>query len=60
LELTAIHSVPPIRPQTMLGVCALSYENRMTIDLQYDSEMLNPSQIKTLFDLLLGHLLALK
>jgi NRPS condensation-like uncharacterized protein len=57
LELLEIHSVPPIRPQTVLGVCASSYANRLTIDMQYDSELLNTTQAKKLFDLLIDYLL---
>ncbi|MDR0706179.1 MAG: hypothetical protein LBF88_14490 [Planctomycetaceae bacterium] len=58
LELTEIHSVPPIRPQTVLGVCAFSYANHLTLDMQYDSELLNPDQAKKLFDLLIKYLLS--
>jgi hypothetical protein len=58
LELLEIHSVPPIRPQTVLGVCAFSYANRLTIDMQYDSELLNTTQAKKLFDLLIDYLLS--
>jgi hypothetical protein len=58
LELTAIHSVPPIRPQTVLGVCAFSYADCLTIDMQYDSELINTDQAKKLFDLLIKHLLS--
>lgn len=58
LELTEIHSVPPIRPQTVLGVCAFSYSNCLTIDMQYDSELLNTVQAKKLFDLLMKYLLS--
>jgi NRPS condensation-like uncharacterized protein len=57
LELTEIHSVPPIRPQTVLGVCASSYANRLTIDMQYDTELLNTVQAKKLFDSLIDYLL---
>jgi NRPS condensation-like uncharacterized protein len=58
LELLEIHSVPPIRPQSVLGVCAFSYANRLTIDMQYDSELLNTTQAKKLFDLLINYLLS--
>lgn len=58
LELTEIHSVPPIRPQTVLGVCASSYANRLIIDMQYDTELLNKNQAKKLFDLLIDQLLS--
>jgi NRPS condensation-like uncharacterized protein len=58
LELTEIHSVPPIRPQTVLGVCAFSYANHLTIDMQYDSELLNTDQAKNMFNLLMKYLLS--
>ncbi|MDR3198802.1 MAG: hypothetical protein LBU34_13125 [Planctomycetaceae bacterium] len=58
LELTEIHSVPPIRPQTVLGACASSYANRLMIDMQYDTELLNTVQAKKLFDLFIDYLLS--
>ncbi|MDR3182039.1 MAG: hypothetical protein LBT89_03815, partial [Planctomycetaceae bacterium] len=48
LELVSVCSVPPIRPQTVLGVCLLTYANRMTLCLHYDSAVLTRSEAEEL------------
>lgn len=57
LEIVAIDSAPPIRPQTALGVCALTYADRMTLDMHYDSELISRSEAETMLDLLAGYFL---
>jgi NRPS condensation-like uncharacterized protein len=56
LELMEIHSVPPIRPQSAIGVCISSYANRLTVNMQYDVGLLNEEQANRLFDFLTAEL----
>ncbi|MDR3233397.1 MAG: hypothetical protein LBT46_07020, partial [Planctomycetaceae bacterium] len=48
LELFSVSSVPPIRPQTLLGVCVLTYANRMSVCVHYDTAVLTQSEAEKL------------
>ena len=50
MELTHIYSTPPIRPQSVFGVCVSTYAERLTLTLQYDTEALTRGQAEELLD----------
>ena len=50
LELVGIEASPPIRPQTAIGVCAMTYADRMTINLHYDSNVLTDAEAQSILD----------
>lgn len=58
LELVAVDSVPPIRHLSALGMCVLTFADRMTIDMQYDADKMTPGQAEWYFDLFLRYFLS--
>jgi NRPS condensation-like uncharacterized protein len=50
LELAEICSVPPIRPQTVFGLCVLTYAGKLSINVHYDSSVLTQSDAERFLD----------
>jgi hypothetical protein len=50
LELIVIAASPPIRSATAMGIGAMTYAGRMSINLHYDSNVLTRSDAQALLD----------
>jgi NRPS condensation-like uncharacterized protein len=50
LELIGIEASPPVRTQTAIGICAMTYADRMTINLHYDANVLTRSDALSILD----------
>ncbi len=56
LELTELDIVPPVRPQTALGICLHSYADQLRISMQYDTTLLKNEQARKLLRSLCDYL----
>ena len=50
LELIGVESSPPVRSWTAIGICAMTYAERMTINLHYDSSVLTRSDAQSILE----------
>jgi NRPS condensation-like uncharacterized protein len=50
LEMIGIVSSPPVRPWTALGICITTYAECMTINVHYDTGVLNESDAQSLLN----------
>ena len=55
LELTGIEASPPVRFQTAIGICVMTYADRMTINLHYDSNVLTRFDAQSLLNHAVPH-----
>lgn len=50
LALIGVESSPPVRSWTAMGICAMTYAERMTINFHYDSGVLTRSDAQSILD----------
>ncbi|GHT13854.1 hypothetical protein FACS1894170_10280 [Planctomycetales bacterium] len=50
LELAEVISVPPIRPQTVFGICVLTYAEKLSVNVHYDSSVVTQSDAEKFLD----------
>ena len=54
-EIIGVEAVPPIRPWSVFGLCASTFQNRLTLTLQYDTTAMTQETAECFLNTLAAH-----